>query len=198
MRSVPQIMRMSKNKSAQGVSLTSNVAELIAYTINVAYNLQWGYPFSSYGEVVACWLQDIVIVGLIFHFNNMEGWRTWLATAVFAVFFWAVMTGAVGQQVLYGLQASTIAIISLGGRVPQIWMNIQRGDTGELSILTCMLNLAGNVARVFTTLVLTQDKLIMAGTVLGVVLNTILLVQTLQTAHRQRQPNPGIMQQQPT
>ena len=34
--------------------------------------------------------------------SNMEGWRTWLATAVFAVFFWAVMTGAVGQQVLYG------------------------------------------------------------------------------------------------
>ena len=57
-----------------------------------------------------------------------------------------------------GLQASTIAIISLGGRVPQIWMNIQRGDTGELSILTCMLNLAGNVARVFTTLVLTQVR----------------------------------------
>lgn len=28
--------------SAQGVSLTSNVAELVAYTINVAYNLHLG------------------------------------------------------------------------------------------------------------------------------------------------------------
>ena len=59
-RSVPQIMRMSKNKrcaaqiadSAQGVSLTSNVAELIAYTINVAYNLQWG-------ELSLCMLQRL-------------------------------------------------------------------------------------------------------------------------------------------
>ena len=33
---------MALADSAQGVSLTSNVAELIAYTINVAYNLQWG------------------------------------------------------------------------------------------------------------------------------------------------------------
>ena len=28
-----------------------------------------GYPFSSYGEVVACWLQDVVIVGLIVRFK---------------------------------------------------------------------------------------------------------------------------------
>lgn len=28
-----------------------------------------GYPFSSYGEVVACWFQDVVIVGLIFRFK---------------------------------------------------------------------------------------------------------------------------------
>ena len=57
-----------------------------------------------------------------------------------------------------GLQASTVAIISLGGRVPQIWMNYQRGNSGELSIATCVLNLAGNLARIFTTLVLTKVR----------------------------------------
>ncbi len=55
-----------------------------------------------------------------------------------------------------GLQASTVAIIALGGRVPQIWMNYQRGNSGELSVATCMLNLFGNVARVYTTFVLTK------------------------------------------
>ena len=55
-----------------------------------------------------------------------------------------------------GLQVSTVAISSLGGRVPQIWMNYQRGNSGELSIATCVLNLAGNLARVFTTLVVTK------------------------------------------
>ena len=25
-----------------------------------------GYPFNTYGEVLACWLQDIILVGLIF------------------------------------------------------------------------------------------------------------------------------------
>lgn len=35
-------------------------------------------------------------------------------------------------------------------------MNYQRGNSGELSVATCMLNLFGNVARVYTTFVLTK------------------------------------------
>lgn len=54
------------------------------------------------------------------------------------------------------LQASTIAIIALGGRIPQIMLNAKRGKTGELSPLTSILNLAGNLARCFTTAVLTK------------------------------------------
>ena len=54
------------------------------------------------------------------------------------------------------LQLSTIFIISLGGRVPQIRMNLERGDTGELSLLTCGLNALGCYVRLFTTLVLTK------------------------------------------
>ena len=42
-----------------------------------------------------------------------------------------------------------------------------------------------------------QDALIMAGTILGVILNAVLLTQTLQTAHRHQQA-AGVMQQQPT
>lgn len=197
-RSVPQIKRMKKNNSAQGVSLTSNISEMVAYTITVAYNLHLGYPFSSYGELVACWLQDVVIVGLIFRFNSIKGWRPWLGTALFGVFFWTVMTGACGQRVLYGLQASTVAIVSFGGRVPQIWMNYQRGNSGELSVATCALNLAGSCARVFTTVVLTKDALIMAGTALGGVLNGILLAQSLHTAHKNGQTDGGVLIAQPT
>lgn len=57
------------------------------------------------------------------------------------------------------LQASTIAIIALGGRLPQIMLNARRGSSGELSPLTSILNLAGNAARLFTTAVLTKVRL---------------------------------------
>ena len=43
-----------------------------------------------------------------------------------------------------------------------------------------------------------QDNLIMAGTALGVVLNSILLVQTLRTAHGDVQEEQGVLNPQPS
>lgn len=56
------------------------------------------------------------------------------------------------------LQAGTILIIALGSRLPQIMLNVKRGNSGELSTTTSALNLAGNLARVMTTIVLTQAR----------------------------------------
>ena len=55
-----------------------------------------------------------------------------------------------------GLQASTIVMIAVGARIPQIVMNYKRGNSGELSLLTCLMNVMGCVTRLFTTFVLTK------------------------------------------
>lgn len=60
------------------------------------------------------------------------------------------------QWWLAGLQAATIPLIALGGRVPQIVMNWKRGNAGNLSLLTALMNVAGCLARAFTSIVLTQ------------------------------------------
>ena len=41
-RSIPQILRILRAKSATGVSLSANIAELLAYSITVAYNSRNG------------------------------------------------------------------------------------------------------------------------------------------------------------
>jgi hypothetical protein len=61
----------------------------------------------------------------------------------------------VHRQVLSALQLSTIVVMAVGARLPQIWLNVKRGNAGVLSPLTCLLNVAGCVVRVFTTAVLT-------------------------------------------
>ena len=35
-------------------------------------------------------------------------------------------------------------------------MNVRKGSSGQLSLVTCAMNVAGCFARMFTTLVLTQ------------------------------------------
>lgn len=185
-RSVPQIIRIVKNKSVEGLSLTSFVSELVAYTIIWAYNFNLGYPFSSYGEIVACWIQDIALVGLVLHYRKQINGKVVLATAAFAVFMGVLMTNTCGTQALYVMQASTIAMISLGARIPQIWMNHKRGNSGELSLLTCLMNVCGCFARMFTTIVLTKDTLNLIAAVVQAVLNGVLLYQTLKTFYASR------------
>ena len=47
-----------------------------------------GYAFSTYGEVVACWIQDVALVALISQFAGIDDWgMLWAATA-FGLFCW--------------------------------------------------------------------------------------------------------------
>ncbi|BDA48719.1 probable mannose-P-dolichol utilization defect 1 protein homolog [Coccomyxa sp. Obi] len=192
-RSVPQIVRILKNKSAEGISLAAQYAELVAYSITVAYNLDHGYAFSTYGDTAACWVQDIILIVLIAKFRRGLWKQTLFSSVLIAAGCWALLSGAVSRPCLAVLQASTILIISLGGRIPQILLNIRRGNTGELSPLTSGLNLAGNVARIFTTLVLTQDMINLAGALVQALLNGILVWQSIcsgRNNHHINNPSP--------
>ena len=85
--------------------------------------------------------------------------------------------------------------MALGARVPQILLNVKRGNSGELSLLSTALSLAGNCARVLTTWVLVKDNLILAGAASQGLLNLVLLSQIVATARRQKiteQLQPGL------
>lgn len=77
-------------------------------------------------------------------------------------------------------------MLALGSRLPQIVMNIRRGNSGELSMLSTGLSLAGNLARVLTTVVLVKDAIILAGAATQGVLNAVLMWQCVGTWRRQR------------
>ena len=51
--------------------------------------------------------------------------------------------------------------------------------SGVLSKTTCWLNVAGNVARLYTTFVLTRDLLLGVYVLIQLFLNVILLIQTI-------------------
>lgn len=186
-RSTPQIARILRANSAAGVSLTASVAELVAYSITCAYNFRLGYAFSTFGEVAACWVQDIALVALISRYRGNNHKRLAVGAVAFAAYCWWLSTSNCSMDVLRMLQASTISIVAIGGRLPQIVLNIRRGNSGELSIATSALNLAGNMARMFTTLVLTQDTLLLIANAVQGVLNSVLLWQTALYAYQRRQ-----------
>ena len=197
-RSVPQIIKIVQNKSVEGLSLAANGAELLAYSITFAYNWRLGYPLSTYGELLSCWAQDVVLVSLLLFFRGVLGKRAVAAAAGYCLLLWCMLGGSVGgvvpgvsMELLTALQASTIFIVALGGRLPQIALNARRGDSGQLSGATSALNLAGNFARVFTTVVLTGDFLNLVGALVQAVLNGTLLAQCVATARKKKASGGG-------
>ncbi|GFR42197.1 hypothetical protein Agub_g3087 [Astrephomene gubernaculifera] len=185
-RSVPQIAAILRaGGSTEGLSLASNVVELACFTVTVAYNVQQGYAFNTYGEVFACWIQDLIIVGLIFRHMRLPGGLVAAACALFAGACAWLVGGACPAQLLSALQLSTVGVMVVGARLPQIVLNFRRGDAGVLAPATCALNVAGCLVRVFTTLVLTRDVIILGGCVTQLLLNAILLYQSIATPGKQ-------------
>lgn len=121
-----------------------------------------GYPFNTFGEVAACWVQDVVLIALILRFSAAPR-RAFAGVFGSLLAFFAWLLAAAPPGALAALQASTILAMALGSRLPQIVLNWRRGDAGVLSVASCGLNVAGNAARVFTTLVLTRDPLLLGG-----------------------------------
>lgn len=80
-----------------------------------------------------------------------------------------------------GVQVFVGVAMSLGARVPQIVLNVQRGNTGELAMISFALSTAGNLIRCYTTVILTSDLLLLFTTATQALLNGIITAQCFQT-----------------
>jgi len=76
------------------------------------------------------------------------------------------------------LQAATIPVFMVS-KLPQIWINFQNKSVGQLSGITVTLNFVGSLVRVFTTFTQVDDKVVLAGYLIGTALNAILFLQVM-------------------
>ncbi|KAF5833855.1 hypothetical protein DUNSADRAFT_9692 [Dunaliella salina] len=174
--------------STKAVAVVLGYAVLIGSCFRSLPQILKGYAFNTYGEVFACWLQDIVLVALIFRHTNTPLPFAAAAGGVFALLCsYLFQPGACPLHILGFLQLSSVFIMALGSRIPQIMLNVRRGNAGMMSLTTCLLNVAGNTTRIFTTLVLTKDMYILSACSTQFVLNSILLWQCISTRRAAKQ-----------
>lgn len=174
---VPQILTIVKSKNVKEISNLMYYLETIVYSIVVAYNYAHGFQFNTYGESFFVLIQDLFIVFLLHYYSGKVGLFVPLAIAYGSAVY-AFWTGLFSLTLLAQLQMLVIPL-SVISRVPQIWSNFSNKTTGSLSFLTFFLNFGGAAARVFTTIKLVDDPLVLAGFVLSAVLNGTIVLQIL-------------------
>ena len=175
----------------------SSLAELASCVSSLAYFLALGYPFSTWGENAFLFVGQACMTALYFHFTS--GFMSMKSLATFAplsVLFFAlyrrsvpdiVLPAALGQMLR--LPSSTITceqlagvlpmVLMLFGRLPQILQNFRQGHTGQLSLITYILNVAGSGARVFTILQELDDAIVLTSACSAFLQNAVLVSQIL-------------------
>ncbi|KAH8816562.1 hypothetical protein F5884DRAFT_842150 [Xylogone sp. PMI_703] len=175
---VPQILKLLKSQSAEGISFLSYLLETTSYLISLAYNYRSEFPFSTYGETALIAVQNVVIAVLVLNFSGKAttGAAFVAGLAVSAVTLFS--KNLLDMQTLGYLQAGAGAL-SVASKLPQIMTIFQEGTTGQLSAFAVFNYLAGSLSRIYTTLQEVDDKLILYNFIAGFALNAVLALQML-------------------
>jgi len=175
---LPQIIKVIMAGSVEGLSTIGFLVETFGYLVFFVYNYCNDYPFSSYGEVLFIYIQNMIIILLIAVYRSLSVFQGLFFVALGAGILIMTPDGFVPLSVLAMLQSMQV-VIATSSKLPQIFENLKNGSTGQLSGITVFLFFAGSLARVFTTLQEAPDPILIASVGVSFFFNTVLFIQVL-------------------
>lgn len=175
---VPQIRNIINNKSIKGITALSIYCELLVFYLSSLYGVHVGIPFSTYGENVLLFIQGFVILILYWKYSGpckcpltfMSRFLVVLGLIGFAGYSTYGGGSMIPENVWKMIGSSSIPIVLLG-RASLIVNSISEKSTGTLSLFNYVMNLGGNIARMFTLFSETTEYLLIFSQMFCSVLN---------------------------
>lgn len=172
----PILLKILKKGDAEGFAVSTWIFNVLGFALSIAYPFKRGFPISTYLEVVASAVQAVVILGLIcFHQKQLFEYTIGMVGLFVGFLVFAQMP--VPGSILAVLQI-TASLVANYANVPQILLTFRR-KKASWSGVTAFLSMSGCLIRVFTTMQLTHDNLVIMGYLLGFLTNGILLGQVI-------------------
>lgn len=170
----PIIIKLLKTKNPEGYSIQTWIFNIFGLGIQTLYQFKKGFHISTYVELLITMVQNIGILGLVSSFSgNMVEYVAGMAATAALVAF--LMTANIPAQVLSSMQIASILACNYS-LIPQILLSFKT-KKASWSWITSGLSLTGCLLRIFTTLTLTKDPLVLAGFTVGAINNFTLLLQ---------------------
>lgn len=161
--------------------------ETISYAISLFYSARNQFPFSTYGENLFLTFQNLVITFLIVLYqapSSRQALSTSQPKAKTGIIFAlttsviAVVLAFIPSSILSILQVLTLPL-GLISKLPQIAQNARAKSTGQLSGIAVFAQVAGCLARLFTTATEVGDPILSASFALALLLNIVIGAQML-------------------
>ena len=172
----PIILKLLNTKHAEGFSELTWMFNLIGLSAAVIYPFKKGFPLSTYVEILILAIQSTGILGLVCSYKGL--FDTYLAgmTVFFSVLV-CMLKFPLSSEFLAAVQLVALLVCNYAN-IPQILLTF-RTKQASWSPITAIMSIVGNIVRVFTTMQLTGDKLVLSGNLMGLVSNVTLLVQCI-------------------
>jgi len=188
---IPQILKIHRARSAEGINLTSALLSSATTCFTFAHSSNAGYPFNTYGESIPQFATQVVIILQTLRYS--KGYSTSkLIQHLFAhlLFLGAasrakmLLGSTVGSASLTAMQAST-PVLEVIEKLPQLVQTWRIRSTGEISVVTVLLAFTGKIIRLYTSLrQLRHDPLAFAPFAIGTILTGTQLGQLLAYGNR--------------
>jgi len=174
---IPQILKIMRSQSVQGISLAMLVMELIGYAISSLYSYQQRYELATYAESPVILLQNVALIALYVSLSKVDTMKLVAGTVLFGLWIYLSMVDILPPSFSTFLMTFVNIPLFAASRIPQIYNNHKNKSTGMLEPTGFVLALGGCAARIFTTLADTADPVILLGFVINFVLNGAIIAQ---------------------
>lgn len=175
---VPQIMKILNSKSAEGLSIISVLLDLMAITLNMSYSFVSGFPFSAWGDGTFLAIQTAAIAALVLIYGHGSNVKFFTFLVLYTSFVYLLMGGHTPRELLWTAQGFNVPILLLG-KLSQAVTNYKNSSTGQLSAATCFMLFFGSLARIFTSVQETGDKMMIITYCVSTFANAVIIAQML-------------------
>ena len=171
---LPIILDLVRAKNADYLSMETWVMSFASFSLALIYPLKKKNALISYIELLALHIQSYIILGIVCAYKQKM--REFLCfSSVFALVVFGIFSTHIPPSILSIIQLLRLALDGYS-LVPQITKNFSN-QLFSYNELTAVMSATGNGMRIFTTLQLVKDPLVLSGYIIGLVSNLILLLQ---------------------
>jgi len=174
---VPQILKILAARSGEGISIMAEMMMVAAVFGTMAYGYHMQFPISAYGDAYFLYIQSVIILLLILYYKR-NYFLIALCTGIIGAFTALLFSHSLTGDVILWLNNSSL-IFSLVSKGLQILVNFNNGSTGALSAFSLILQFAGTLARIFTSIQETGDSNLIFQYAATTLANGLLVAQLL-------------------
>lgn len=172
---VPQIQTVHQLKSATGLSLNGLLMELCSYSVTMLYNFINRYAFLSYMEYPILLIQEYVLVYVVLKYSNLIYKPAYIWSAVYVAIFIGFATAVIPSSVLMMLVPLTTPV-GATSKVMQLVAILKSKDAQSVSLITWALSAFTNSTRIYTILLDSGDKMLLANFGISTILSSSVLL----------------------